>query len=116
MKNNEPECTFAKKAMNQSFLFIKDAWDATKRESQETKDAAKILFNILSGKKTSQTDRKFLIYQTTDIAKLIPLLVVKGIPVPVPITPLLVFVCKKAGFDILPNSHKKIKKDGNSYI
>jgi len=87
--------------------FTKSVWDGIKRESSETKEATKILNRMLQGEDISDEEKKFLRNQSMDLLKILPLIAIQGIPVPIPITPLLIVLGKKYGFDILPNSHKK---------
>lgn len=85
----------------------KDVWEATKRESRETKEALRLIDILVHGEKISDEQEKFLKAQAVDLVKILPLIAIQGIPVPVPITPFLIVLGKKAGFDILPNSHTK---------
>jgi hypothetical protein len=88
--------------------FASDVWDATKRESQETKMAIEILGRLIKGEEVSDKEKKFLKAQSGDVARIIPLVAISGIPVPIPITPLLVVLGKKYGFDFLPRDHRSI--------
>jgi hypothetical protein len=85
----------------------KDVWEATKRESRETKEAIRLIDLLIKGEKITEEQQKFLKAQAVDLAKILPLIAIQGIPVPVPITPFLIILGKKVGFDILPNSHTK---------
>ena len=85
----------------------KDVWEATKRESRETKEAVRLIDLLIKGEKITEEQQKFLKAQAVDLAKILPLIAIQGIPVPVPITPFLIILGKKVGFDILPNSHTK---------
>ena len=85
----------------------KDVWEATKRESRETKEAVRLIDLLIKGEKITEEQQKFLKAQAVDLAKILPLIAIQGIPVPVPITPFLIILGKEVGFDILPNSHTK---------
>ena len=85
----------------------KDVWEATKRETRETKEALRLVDQLIKGNDISDEQKKFLKAQAVDLAKVLPLIAIQGIPVPVPITPFLIILGKKVGFDILPNSHTK---------
>jgi hypothetical protein len=85
----------------------KDVWEATKRESRETKEAVRLLDLLIKGQEVTKEQREFLKTQAVDLVKVLPLIAIQGIPVPVPITPFLIVLGKKVGFDILPNSHTK---------
>ena len=88
-----------------------DTWEATKRESQETKIAVGILSKMLKGEEVSDKEKSFLKEQSKDLARIIPLVAVSGIPIPIPLTPLLIMLGKKYGFDFLPKDHRDILKD-----
>ena len=88
-----------------------DVWDATKRESQETKLAVGILSRMIKGEEVSDKEKSFLKEQSKDLARIIPLVAISGIPIPIPITPLLVVLGKKYGFDFLPKDHRGLLKD-----
>jgi hypothetical protein len=88
--------------------FAKDVWDGIKRESRETKEAVRILSDLAKGNEVSQTQKDFVKAQSIDLVKALPLIAIQGIPVPIPITPFLLLLGKKIGFDFLPNSHTKV--------
>lgn len=88
-----------------------DTWDVTKRESQETKIAVGILSKMLKGEEVSEKEKSFLKEQSKDIARILPLVAISGIPIPIPITPLLIMLGKKYGFDFLPKDHRGLLKD-----
>jgi len=95
-------------ALKKGADFAKDVWDGVKRESRETKEAVRILGEIAKGKEVTQTQKDFVKAQSIDLVKALPLIAISGIPVPVPITPFLLMLGKKIGFDFLPNSHTKV--------
>ena len=97
-----------KKAVTKGGEFAKDVWDATKREGRETKEAVRILSEIAKGNKVSDKEKEFLKAQSVDLIKVLPIIAIQGIPLPIPITPFLILLGKKVGFDILPNSHTKV--------
>lgn len=108
---NENLKSWVKKLGKKGLDFTKDVWDAAKREKKETTEAIKILRRMIKGEDISDNEKTFLKAQGTDIVKILPLIAISGIPVPVPITPLLIVLGKKYGFDILPNSHTKMPVD-----
>ena len=79
-----------------------------KRESAETKKAIELVGKMLKGQNISDKEKIFLKAQSKDLVKILPLIAIQGIPVPIPITPLLIMLGKKFGFSILPDSHKKM--------
>lgn len=97
-----------KKVVQKGGEFAKDVWNATKREGRETKEALRILSNIVKGDSVSDKEKEFLKAQSVDLVKVLPVIAISGIPVPIPITPFLVMLGKKIGFDLLPNSHTKV--------
>lgn len=97
---------WAKKIYHKSADFTKKVSDAVKRESRETREAYKILRDMIKGKEVSHEDKKFLKLQSIDLVKVIPLVFIQGLPGAIPITALLVKLGNKYNVDILPNSHK----------
>jgi hypothetical protein len=91
--------------------FASDVWDATKRESQETKLALEILRRMLKGEEVSDKEKEFVKRQSGDLVKILPLVAISGLPIPIPITPLLIVLGKKYGFDFLPKDHRGLLKD-----
>jgi hypothetical protein len=96
-------------ALKKGSDFAKDVWDGVKRESRETKEALRILGEIIKGQEVSQKQKDFVKAQSVDLVKAVPLIAISGIPVPIPITPFLLLLGKKIGFDLLPNSHTKVE-------
>lgn len=86
--------------------FASDVWDATKRESHETKLAVEILRKMVKGEDVTDAEKQFVKKQSGDIVRILPLVAISGLPIPVPITPLLVVLGRKYGFDILPKDHR----------
>lgn len=88
--------------------FANDVWDATKRESQETKIAVEILGKMIKGEEVSVQEKEFVKKQSVDIVRILPLVAISGLPIPIPITPLLIVLGKKYGFDFLPKDHRSL--------
>jgi hypothetical protein len=79
-----------------------------KREARQTMMALDIISKkILKGRKITPEEAKFLKSQGKDLAKLIPLIAIQGIPVPVPITPFLIAYGKKVGIDLVPKDQEE---------
>jgi hypothetical protein len=91
--------------------FTKSVIQGAKREGKETVQAVEILRKMIKGEDVSDKELKFFKAQSVDLFKVLPLIAIQAIPVPVPITPLLIVLGKKYGFSVLPNSHEKIKLD-----
>jgi hypothetical protein len=91
--------------------FTKSVIQGAKREGKETVQAIEILRKMIKGEDVSDKEIQFFKAQSVDLFKVIPLVAISSIPVPVPITPLLIVLGKKYGFSVLPNSHEKIKLD-----
>ena len=102
---------YAQKALKKGGEVIKEIKQGVRRESEETKEAAGILQKMVMGEKVTEEEKKLLKYQSIDLLKVLPLIAIQGIPIPIPITPLLIILGKKYGFNILPDSHEKIKKE-----
>lgn len=88
--------------------FAQDVWDATKRESHETKLAVEILGRMIKGEEVTDKEKEFVKKQSGDLARILPLVAISGLPIPIPITPLLVVLGKKYGFDFLPKDHREL--------
>ncbi len=88
-----------------------DTWEATKVEGEETKIAVNILSRMIKGEEVSEKEKSFLKAQSKDLARIIPLVAISGIPIPIPLTPLLILLGKKYGFDFLPKDHRGLLKD-----
>jgi hypothetical protein len=91
--------------------FAGDVWDATKRESQETRIAVEILGRMIKGEDVSDKEKEFVKRQSGDLVRILPLVAISGLPIPIPITPLLIMLGKKYGFDLLPKDHRAILND-----
>jgi hypothetical protein len=91
--------------------FTKSVIQGAKREGKETVQAVEILRKMIKGEDVSDKEIKFFKAQSVDLFKVIPLVAISSIPIPVPITPLIIVLGKKYGFSVLPNSHEKIKLD-----
>jgi hypothetical protein len=87
-----------------------DTWEATKIEGEETKIAIEILSRMIKGEEVSDKEKSFLRAQSMDIVRILPLVAIAGIPIPIPITPLLIVLGKKYGFDFLPKDHRGLLK------
>lgn len=88
-----------------------DTWESVKIEGEETKIAVYILSKMIKGEEVSEKEKTFLRAQSMDIIRILPLVAISGIPIPLPITPLLIMLGKKYGFDFLPKDHRELLKD-----
>ena len=105
--NENKTYDYVQRAIRRGGELIREIRKGVSRESQETKEAAQILQKMIVGKPVTEGEKMFLKDQSIDILKVIPLIVIQGIPVPIPITPILIALGRKYGFNILPDSHKK---------
>jgi hypothetical protein len=105
---NESVGSWLAKMKDRGIEFAKSVWEATKREGRETREALRILQASVKGEAVTDVQKRFLKAQSVDLIKILPLVAIQGIPIPVPITPLLIMAGKKVGFDFLPNSHTKV--------
>jgi hypothetical protein len=63
---------------------------------------------MLKGEEVSDREKEFVRKQSGDLARILPLVAISGLPIPIPITPLLIMLGKKYGFDFLPKDHRGI--------
>jgi hypothetical protein len=75
----------------------------TKRETIETKVAAKIFMKIISKKKVTDEEITFLKEHSMDLMKLIPVIVM--LPTPIPYLEISL-ILKGFGIDLLPKSRE----------
>jgi hypothetical protein len=84
-------------------------WDSLKitthREKKETIVAIVILKELIIGHTVSDKRIRFLKLQSLDLIKILFLISLKFIPLPIPFTPLAIFLGKKVGINVLPSSH-----------
>lgn len=80
-------------------------WDSVKRESKETKQAAKILQRMIEGEEVSDNEKKFLKEQSKDLIRILSTSVL-----PIPITAILASLGKKYKFEVFPGSQEELKK------
>jgi len=83
-----------------------DVIDGAKREGKETSKLVQLLNKMLHGNSITSDEKTFMKAQGKDLLKVLPLVAIQGIPLPIPITPLLIVLGKKFGFNILPDSHE----------
>ena len=83
-----------------------DIIDGAKREGKETSKLIQLLNKMLHGDSITDDEKIFMKAQGKDLLKVLPLVAIQGIPLPIPITPLLLVLGKKFGFNILPDSHE----------
>ncbi|MBX3103288.1 MAG: hypothetical protein KF690_12320 [Bacteroidetes bacterium] len=83
-------------------------WDATRRESRETQAALRVLSKMLQGQTVTDVEKKLLVEQSKDLARILPLIALQGIPVPVPITPVLIALASRYKLNILPGDQSEL--------
>jgi len=105
-KINESLKQSLQKLLQKGGTLARSVFDAAKREGKETVKAVELINQALGGKQLSDNEKVFLKAQSKDLVKVLPLVAIQAIPLPIPITPFLVVLGKKLGFDVLPNSHK----------
>jgi hypothetical protein len=98
---------WVKVAVNKGKDTAKSIWDGVKLEASETKEVARLLGELIKGEEITDEQKAFIKAQSIDLAKALPLIAIQGIPIPIPITPFLILLSKKIGWEILPNSHTK---------
>lgn len=96
--------------------YTKENWDAlkkfSKREKDETILAINLLKQVMLGRSTTPTQRKFLRAQIVDLIKVLFLISLKAIPSPIPFTPIVLVIGNRVGVNFLPTSHNKFKVVG----
>lgn len=97
-----------KNALDKGATLAKDVWSGIKRETRETREVVRLIGELAKGNEVTDTQKSFIKAQSIDLIKAMPLIAIQGIPLPIPITPFLIILGKKAGFNILPDSHTKI--------
>lgn len=95
-----------KKLLQKGGNLATSVFSAAKREGQETVKAVEIINKAIKGQTITDNEKVFLKAQSKDLIKILPLVAIQAIPVPIPITPFLIVLGKKIGYDVLPNSHK----------
>jgi hypothetical protein len=113
MEHKEDSVTlkFLKDTLKKGTDFAHEFWDGTKREATETKISILIIRKMIQDKEVTDGEIKFLKEHSIDLVKLVPLVLISGIPIPVPITPLLIALGKKYGFDFLPKDNRHWLED-----
>lgn len=77
----EPSWYEIKELIKKGTDFTEGFWKATKREGQETKIALIIIRKMLRGKEVTYGEKEFLKTHSIEMAKLIPLILISGIPI-----------------------------------
>lgn len=95
-----------KKFFNKIGTFLSKVKKVAIREKDETVVAAKILRKFVLKGHITEEEKEFLKGQSTDLARLLPIVAAQAIPSPVPITPLLILLGKKIGIDLIPKDQE----------
>jgi hypothetical protein len=94
--------------LDKTIKWIHTNWEdlkvATKREKKETIVAIMILRKMIAGEEVTDFQKRFLKAQAGDIIKILFHVSLKFIPLPIPFSPLAVFLGKKMGINVLPSS------------
>lgn len=106
IKDHTPE--YIKKLLTKGVDFASEVWDVAKREGKETKICAEIISRMMKNEPITENEKRFLKSQAMDFVKILPIIAIQGIPIPIPITPFLIILGRKYGFDILPKDNSWI--------
>lgn len=87
-----------------------DLWNIVKVEKEETKISFGILNKMIKGEEVTDNEKRFFRAHSVDLIRIIPLVAISGIPIPIPITPLLIILSKKYGFNLLPKDNRELLK------
>ena len=85
-------------------MIVRRVTITAKREKQETVIAARILKRYLVEGDLTKEEKKFLKAQSTDLARILPIVAVQAVPAPIPITPVLIALGGKIGIDLVPKA------------
>lgn len=100
---------FNKKITNAKDI-IKKVSKVGKRETRQTIMLLDILKDkILKNKKLTDEEKTFIKEQGKDLAKILPLIAISSIPIPVPITPIILAYGKKFNLDLMPKDNEEPK-------
>lgn len=110
-KWDEVPMKFIKDSLKKGSDFAQDVWVTTKREGLETKLAILILRKMIQNKEVTDGEIKFLKEHSLDLVRILPLVLISGIPIPLPLTPILIVLGKKYGFDFLPKDNRHYLDD-----
>ena len=77
---------------------------ATNREKKETIVAIMILRKMVAGEQVTDFQKRFLKAQIGDIIKILFHISLKFIPLPIPLSAVVIFLGKKLGINVLPSS------------
>lgn len=92
------------KAIKKLQLNWEDLKVATNREKKETIAAFIILRKLIAGEEVSDFQKRFLKSQSLDVIKILFHISLKFIPLPIPFSPLMIYIGKKIGVNTLPSS------------
>jgi hypothetical protein len=94
--------------LDKSLKWLHTNWEdlkvASNREKKETIVAIMILRKMIAGEEVTSYQKRFLKSQSLDIIKILFHISLKFIPLPIPFSPLAVFLGKKVGINVLPSS------------
>ena len=85
MEHKEDSVTlkFLKDTLKKGTDFAQEFWEGTKREAAETKISILIIRKMIQDKEVTDGEIKFLKEHSIDLVKLVPLVLISGIPIPV---------------------------------
>lgn len=93
---------------DKTIKWIHSNWEELKiagnREKKETIAAFIILRKLIAGDDVTNSQKRFLKAQSLDIIKILFHVSLKFIPLPIPFSPLMVYIGKKIGINTLPSS------------
>jgi hypothetical protein len=103
--------------LDKSLKWINTNWEdlkaASTREKKETIVAIMILRKMVAGEEVTSYQKRFLKSQSLDIIKILFHISLKFIPLPIPFSPLAVFLGKKVGINVLPSSQNLLPEQTN---
>lgn len=77
-------------------------------ESDETKKSVLIVLKFFHRGRISDNEKMFLKAHSKDLLRILPHVLLKFIPIPIPMTPLLIILGKKIGVDLIPKDNRHL--------
>ena len=80
-------------------------------ESDETRRSVLIVLKFFHRGRISNNEKMFLKAHSKDLLRILPHVLIKFIPVPIPLTPILLILGKKLGIDLIPKDNRHLLDD-----
>lgn len=77
-------------------------------ESDETRRSVLIVLKFFHRGRISHGEKLFLAAHSKDLLRILPHVLLKFIPIPIPMTPLLILLGKRMGIDLIPKDNRHL--------